>query len=324
MKFNDQHRVVSAISDRFRDLPENEQRLASLRRDGEMLVDRSGRARVPLGDGFESQLARATHGWIEPKSPPITETITAAETKRAWCVAATSAYNGYLLNTFVTIAWGVADGVDDARARGMHVDLWKRMGAWFRDERHRQALRARERSNAAASPFPFSAIWVLEVGKVVGLHSHLIVHVPAESRMDFKNWLLNVAHKVVGAPKVTLTTQASINRLVHMSNLADENAQCRVFRYMFKGLDPDDTFSVLDVEYGHQKHLAAEFLAIRARPQGRIVGKRTGCSNAFGPSQQPGWLENSWKHSLQGNLGPAQARFVDQGEVARILAGIEN
>lgn len=299
--------------DRFRDLSPADQKIRSLRRDGYLPVDRNGRLRVPLGTGPESQLVLATFPIQERRPPKPTAFISSPKIKSAWLAGAAANYNGWPLNTFVTIAWRVAPGVSDCQAEGFHHDLLKLQSAWCRDER--------KRVGENKLP-PLAAIWTKEVGKHLGFHTHMLLHMPDCSYRTYLYWLKSAAHRLVGAPPVAVGATLSNLRLVHVSRVNPHGPdQDNVFAYMMKGGDPTETLSVL-MDGEHTRHLIAEFLGIKPKFQGVVLGARVGNSGAIGPKAQTPMLRSFWDHSLQGAGLPSFNALLTRGELDRQLRGI--
>ncbi|MBC9032684.1 hypothetical protein IAG41_09795 [Sphingomonas sp. JC676] len=296
--------------DRYKDLDPVEQRIAAMRRDGYEPVDWQGRPRVPLGNGPQSALVMATWDIQQKKSLKISDALTANELKRAWLATGSANLQGWLLNTFVTVAWNVAESMSDDRIAYLHRQLFALMGAWFRDER--------KRIQKFGCP-PLAALWVKEVGKFMGLHSHFLVHVPEEIYPGFRTWLIGAIHRLVNAPAVTLDMKPSRAKLLHVSRLPTAHDQWGVFKYLMKAIDTNECFSVSTPDFPHQKYLAVEFADLKPKDQGAVVGARMGYSNSLGPKSQPAHLHDHWQHSLQGGALPYDHSLLNMGLQMRSL-----
>jgi hypothetical protein len=302
---------------RYKDMDPREQRIASLRRDGYLPVDVHGRPLVPLGNGPESQLARATHPIQEPRPVRVSKSLSVSDFRTLYTSTATANLAGWVLNTFATVAWRVDAQCSESFAAQCHDLLLGLMRAWFRDQRKKWP------------GLPFAAIWVKEVGRTLGLHSHFLVHVPHELRFDFRRWLERAAHRLVEAPNLNPFLLQEGRRLVHVSpNFdADTHEQWNVFRYMMKGLDPD-ALLMLRHDETHIKHLVREFGGVPVSSQGTVIGKRAGNTHDIGPaalrrmSRQfaipPIWPESS----LQGDALAYDDHFLKAGELGRQLASL--
>jgi hypothetical protein len=200
-------------------------------------------------------------------------TITPDEFRRAFTAVATANLMGWVLNSFVTVSWRLGGISTDALAADCHDGLLGLMRCWFRDRRR-----------GTACP-RFAAIWVKEVGRTLGMHSHLLVHVPHTLRFEFRTWLVRAVHKIVEAPDILSSPERQGGRLVHVSANFDRETrdQWNVFRYLMKGLDPEAVL-MFTTDRAHVRHLAREFGGIDSRPQGVIFGKRVGNSTDIGPS----------------------------------------
>ncbi|WP_152569533.1 MULTISPECIES: hypothetical protein [Sphingomonas] len=302
---------------RYKNLDPSEQRIASLRRDGYLPVDVFGRPRVPLGNGPESQLARATHPIQEPRLRTVSRGLTAKDFKLLYTSTAVANLSGWVLNTFATVAWRVDENCSETFAAQCHNDLLERMRAWFRDRRK------------SHPNLPYAAIWVKEVGRKLGLHSHFLLHVPYELRFDFRRWLERAAHKLIEAPDINPFKEDGTRRLVHVSpNFdADVAEQWNVFRYLVKGLEPSALLT-LRHEEKHIKHLVREFAGIAISDQGRVMGKRCGNTHDVGPAALTALKQRFgtpviWpEHSLQGDELGFDDRFIRAGHIGRHLGSL--
>ena len=174
-------------SDRFRFLSPGEQRIAAMFRDGEDVVDRHGRARIPLGSGPMSQLTRAIYPMQQPRQKSASNVITLSEFQRAYEAVALANVQGLMLNTFLTVSWTVGGVNQPAVIDALHDRLFANMRAW-----------AVDRGITMGSPeVPFAAIWVKEAGKKLGLHSHFLLHVPPPLFMKFRTWAYKATRRLL-------------------------------------------------------------------------------------------------------------------------------
>lgn len=297
--------------DRFRDLSPAEQRIAAARRDGEDIVDRQGRPRFPLGTGPQSQLVRAIYPLQQARVRSTTDTVATADVLKRYIAVATANANGLVLNTFVTVAWRALGGLSDEEADARHHAFLDLLRTWFNDKAKR-----------LAQPFPVLAVvWCKEAGRTLGLHSHLLVHVPQELRHEFRTWAERAAHRLAAVAQERASLMSTKLRLVHVSRHFGEDcdAQWRVFRYIMKGMNEDEMFG-LDLDGRYHRYLGAEFAGITAKDQGAVLGKRTGNSVAIGPKYTPVWVREACSDFAHGAGLAYHNGFLRQGELQRQLA----
>jgi hypothetical protein len=333
-------------SDRHKHLSDLDRRVLTMRQAGEDLHDRQGRARVQLGNGPESRLAqsiqtRPQRTWTE------TDAISDADFKRLYEAVAVANLNGWVLNTFVTIAWQIADTKPEVQLSGLALTgvppldaekaarvrsrlvqgyqerFLENARAWFAYQRHTFGIDT-----------PFAAIKVKEVGKTLGLHSHFLFHVPFDRRHHFRDWATKAAHKIVEAPRFSHRTRRHPTglRLIHVSPTFEEREsvdhQWRVFKYMMKGLDPDMIIGALS-DRQHEKHLLTEFVKVETKPQGTVYGPRVGRTTDVGPEalariqQEIGRCDIWPRLSFDDRELRYDNSFLRDGELSRQLRAIE-
>ena len=145
------------------------------------------------------------------------------------------------LNRFVTVDWESAECV--GRMQDIQGLFLERMSKWLK---YRNVIPA--------------YLWVIEDGRVKGLHSHILVHVPSEDLSDFKR---KVPAWVDGdIDKSTI----NIQRTPYRDSPSRLNGIKGRLRYILKGGDADVSV-LLNV---NQKH------------QGTVIGKRCGTSQNIG------------------------------------------
>ncbi len=151
---------------------------------------------------------------------------------------------GSPLNRFLTVLWeraSVVGRIQEAQARFL--------------ERMRKWLKYRGIDTAW--------VWVIENGREMGLHSHILVHVPAAHFNAWKNMLPAWVDGDVDAKTIHVTT-------IQYSKRQDAalNRVKGTLKYLLKGTTSQ----------------SAALLGIRKESQGIISGKRTGTSQNLGPA----------------------------------------
>lgn len=302
-----------------RGLSETDLRLRTLRESGLEPVDRQGRLRVPLGWGPESDLARATFPIRELRSPRQSRVLTSRDFLRLYKAVAVANLEGLILNTFFTISWSLA-GLDAPSSVGRAQEAFQeRMTSWFYDQGDH------ERS------FPrYAGVWVKEVGRTMGLHSHYLLHVPQGYSALFGRWVRK------SIARATESSQGPVGRgarghPLYVTHVADLNfsieEQWNVFRYMTKGLDPDGLTSVFSAS--RRRMLAAEYTGLsKLSDEGVVVGQRCGRSRAISDAALAPWqhvyedvMEAEWRSAGRKSFhyGPA---FLNRAELGRQMAGL--
>ena len=309
-------RDINEESDRFRDLSPAEQRIAAAWRDGEDLVDRQGRARVTLGNGLFSERLIAWQPLQQQQQKPTSDVITAPEFLRMYKAVATANMQGLILNTFLTVSWEVGGAQCPNYIASLNSRLLASMQAWAND---------REKAEPSV-PVPMAAIWVKEVGHLLGLHSHFLLNVPAHLHVTFRNWVTKAVRRLLEIPAPDPRQPRSKLRPTHTSWLGDDTRhQWNVFKYMMKALDDD--VSVM-VEPSHRRALLREASGVKPSDQGRVIGRRVGQTRNLGPAtlrrletiKGPAdiWGEHDQAYSLR--YGD---HFLRHGELRNMLGSVE-
>lgn len=299
-------------SDRYRFLSPTEQRIATMWRDGEDLVDRQGRTRVPLGNGPISRLVRATYPLQQPKRVATSNVITLPEFQRAYEAVALANVEGFVLNTFLTVSWTVGGVHGASHIHSLHERLFASMRSWVSDVQQ----------TAGMPEFPFAAIWVKEVGKKLGLHSHFLLHVPTSLFHRFREWAHKATRHLLELPKPDPRMAASALRVVHCSGFGNDCVQqWRVLKYLMKGLDAD---AAMPCVQSHHHFLVAEFAGLKPSDQGTVAGPRFGRSRALGMSafrkaEARYGRFNFWIEGKDQNDLPYDYRYLSHGELHRQL-----
>lgn len=290
---------------------ETELKLLTMRQGGIDPVDRNGRPRIPLGSGFESQLVRATYRLRQPRAPYESRVLTNEDCTRLYKGVAVANLAGLILNTFVTVSWELTGLSGGSSIRKQQGSFQERIAKWFAYRREQEPR------------FPrYAGIWVNEVGKTLGQHTHYLLHVPPTHYQLFRHW---VARSVA---KATVSTRSSLGMtakgkplyVTDMKDLGyDTDAQWRVFRYMTKGLDPEELVSV----FRERRHmLASEYAGLSVlTDEGLIEGKRCGRSRAISEAAFEAWrnvyndvMKSAWRSAGPGSLDYGNS-FVIRGHI---------
>lgn len=249
------------------DYSNEEDYLRDLRAFGFDVVDGFGRHTVAaVGNGPQARMVKAMNGAPKRRPASTSEGLTARQFNRLYEAVLFANCQAVVLNTMVTIAWstfGLGHEVSVNKAHEAFLILFRH---WCRDQRK----------------VPHAVIWVKERGKVLGLHSHLLVHVPPPFRREFYRWALRTVRSVAKGAETKLAFEANGPRTLHIGeNHADNvDAQWRMFRYLAKGVGPEELVGLVSKE--HRGLLLSEFAGLRASGQGEIIGKRAGWSTSLG------------------------------------------
>lgn len=302
-----------------RGLDETELRLRTLRESGFGPVDRNGRLRVPLGSGPESDRVQATYEIQERRVHRESRVLSNAEFERLYRGVAVANLEGLILNTFVTISWSLAGLDAPSSVREAQAKFQERMTSWFFDHADRGRRLPR-----------YAGVWVKEVGRTMGLHSHYLLHVPQGYSALFGRW---VRKSIARATESSLgpIRRGARGHPLYVTHVADLNfsvgAQWNVLRYMAKGLDADGLTSVFSAS--RRRMLAAEYTGLsKLSDEGVVVGQRCGRSRAISDAALAPWqhvyddvMGAEWRSAGRKSFhyGPA---FLARGELGRQLEGL--
>lgn len=299
-----------------RGFSETELNLLTIRQGGIEPVDRSGRLRVSLGSGPESDLVRGTFEVRKSRTHSQSRVLSPRDFQRLYKAVAVANLEGLVLNTFVTISWTLAGLSAPSSVRGAQAAFQERLTSWFQYRR-----------DLDASYPPYAGVWVKEVGRTMGLHTHYLLHVPHRDRAIFARWVRRSVSKATDADPGAARTTARGRALyaTHVADLKDDwRQQWDVFRYMSKGLDPDALASVFSAS--QQRMLAAEYTGLSLlSDEGVIEGQRCGRSRAISNAAIAPWqpvydavMDAEWRSAGRKSLHYGQA-FLVRGHLGRHL-----
>ncbi|MFY7834830.1 MAG: hypothetical protein ACOVQ0_00930 [Novosphingobium sp.] len=292
--------------------------LRYLRESGLEPIDRQGRLKVPLGNGFDSQLAKAIYPIQQRRVPYQSRYLDNRDFLRLYKGVATANYNGWILNTFATVSWSLAGLTDHMAAAKAQQAFQERMTSWF----------AYQRKQNEQFP-PYAGIWVKEVGRAMGLHTHFLLHVPSPVVSEFGRWARKSIASATDTPRTPIR-RTKRGQPLYVTDVCDLDmsidGQWNVFRYMAKGVDPDELAGL--VPHNRRRVLLSEYAGLRAEDQGTVLGQRCGRSSAISDSAFHPWRVDYEKvlDSERRNQGKRSYHFGSQfyyrGEVSRQLADL--
>ncbi len=187
----------------------------------------------------------------------LSEEISPAQVENLVQAAGFAALSGLPLNRHLTILWEQANCV--GRVQDIQGRFLERLRKWLE---YRSVVPA--------------FVWVFERGRDNGLHSHIVVHVPAEQLSNFKRMLLRWIDGDVDAKTVKLTSVRYREGVGYLKPVRG------LLRYLLKGAARRSTNQ----------------LGIIHTPQGLVMGKRAGTSQNLGPLAR-GLRSRSNLHAFQ-------------------------
>ncbi len=218
-----------------------------------------------------SEFRRTWEGWN--KSRPY---ISFFMFRQAYRALAFANCQGLVLDSSIDITWSMI-GVTRER------DVAQRQGAFLDKVRHWFAQRGQ----------PLRALWVLEKGNTRGLHSHMMLHLPAGWAADFEAMATGALRHVADGPIVDLPQSRTM--LLQLKAGDDVIEQWRRFRYMMKGVAPHKCWR--DPESGRLVSLE-ERARLNLSYQDTIEVKRLGIARAIGIAALAHWLQSNEPPSM--------------------------
>jgi len=197
------------------------------------------------------------------------EHLTAQQVDSLWKATYFAASQGIELNTFVTVHWqNLPDG-------GPSIQHWQ--GKWL--ELVHKWLKRRG--------LPLTCVWAIERGQTAGgLHSHVLIHLPWQHRMDFCAMLPAWTGIEASAKQLKGRTAARAIDGQWQVDRVKSGTQQKLLRYMLKGFPG---FAGTTTRRGET--VQRRLYNITHQPQGLVTGKRCGTSNNIGPTARKRWKE---------------------------------
>ncbi|MEQ1941476.1 hypothetical protein ABMA32_03540 [Mesorhizobium sp. VNQ89] len=266
-----------------------------------------GQRYVPaLGNGPWAQLVNMTHDVREKPERRYSRLSTGLRGKdyeRLWSAVALANLKSHVLNVHVTIAWSTVGIRGEADVGEANEKFLERMRHCLDD-----------------LAIPHAWIWVLERKSKVGVHSHILVHVPSMYHHAFTNWVRSGFRSATGREPTDAKASKSI--VVRLARDRDWNQQWVWLHYLLKGVKRGEAIRDL---YDHRaRHDIAMVAKLKLRPQGKISIKRSGYAQAVGPKALVEYLAEYplALHELA-DRGPITARFLHAGEACRAISHMD-
>ncbi len=191
-----------------------------------------------------------------------TQALSTKQFRQGYGAIELSNYHGRVLNTFLTITWsrvGVTEPKKVAKANKRYLELL------------RKACRKHGKPNLL--------IWVIENGKMHGLHSHILMSMPKAD----KPWLrkqVELAVQTITGRDVHWRLGMRAVRLLHRHD-RDVTAQWRLFRYMMKGIVAPKERRLIDPAASRVPVPIQTATRLKLRSQGVVKTKRFGVSRVL-------------------------------------------
>lgn len=116
----------------------------------------------------------------------LTTGVSAPQFQKAYRAVALANCLGMMMNTSVDIAWSTVNIRGDLSVNARQREFLDALRRWFdRNE------------------LPAAWIWVLEQGAKLGLHSHLLIHVPDHLTSRFRRYATETLARLVGGQLAT-------------------------------------------------------------------------------------------------------------------------
>jgi hypothetical protein len=240
--------------------------------------------------------------------------LSAKEVRRLYESVAFANYTGTVMNTFTTIAWSTVGVSTDEKVQDASAEFLDRFRRW-----------------CAYKKIPCHHVWVMERGKRLGLHIHILAHIPPLYRTSYGSWALSAVRtttkqeplrgKMVDG-KPPLSTLHIGNRPMGITD------QWRAFRYMVKGVGPDEVQKFLGRHY--HSMLVREFAGLRCSDQGEVKGQRSGHSQRLADKAQrllfdqlgvPSAWPDSRTTASKLHYGPS---YLHEGEMRRQVRHLDS
>ena len=204
-----------------------------------------------------------------PRTKVAKSDLSADEFVRTHRAVVLANVQGVVLNVMLTISWSTIGVTADGDVEAKRKALLERLRKWLK--RYEQ---------------PVAFLWVDEVGKRLGRHTHILVHIHPTLDLGFRSWLPRSLRCVTKSELAEDRTDGRGGRVttLHIGPHGGRStySQWRAFRYLMKGVG-----AARPIPYPgslHGKFLLREFARLRVVDQGVILGQRSGTSRAINKS----------------------------------------
>lgn len=225
----------------------------------------------------------ANPGQRARRSTRTTDWLTAEDIVKLYLAVVRANLQGMTLNYFATVSWSTLGLRDDAEIQAATQALFVRLREW--------STRKRDPSTGHPTPIRLGWIWCHERGPEMGMHTHLLMHVPRRCSSRTGKVICRFLEAYTGRPLLQegptgiATFKAIEPRLKSASGKSRGRAhrypalafQRQIARYMMKGVDPDAVVPAAAARQRGQD--LCEVLKIdQLGTPARILGKRCGYS----------------------------------------------
>jgi hypothetical protein len=152
-------------------------------------------------------------------APDNIDYITGAEFCAAYRAVAFANCQGFIMDTTLDVTWSLHGVMTEDAVAARQAELLWLIGGWLRKH-----------------DLPILSLWVLEVGATYGLHSHIVLHMPAQLETVFRDFVAAGLTHVLCVP--LRDTEESTTFKLQTRGGEVTFAQWQRFRYMLKGIDP--------------------------------------------------------------------------------------
>lgn len=182
---------------------------------------------------------------------------------------------------------------------------WSKTHNWTDDQLadKQEAFARKLRKWLSARNIPVAYAYVGEVGGKIGVHTNVAVHIPKTFFREFQGCLDGLVPGFVGIP---CTTKLFEDQRLELPKFHyHPNQRLGSLKYTLKGLDPDASFNA-----DGKRVKWCDAIGIRPKPQGVIVGRRTGVSHTLGKvaRAKAGWTERTSPAAIAEALTPLPKR----------------
>ncbi|MBL8577692.1 MAG: hypothetical protein JNK47_10730 [Mesorhizobium sp.] len=266
-----------------------------------------GQRYVPaLSNGPWAQLVNMTHDVREKPERQYSRLSTGLRGKEVdllWKAVALANLQSQVLNVHVTIAWSTVGVIAEAEVAQANEEFLERM-----------------RKRLSDLGVPHAWIWVLERKPTIGLHTHILAHVPMRYHWAFKKWTRSGFRSATGS--VPVEDGPSLSVMVKTAHDRDCRQQQIWFDYLVKGLNKGEVY--LDQNDARARYDIAMVGRLKLKRQGVVSVKRSGYARAIGPAVLDRFLARyPYANYDLADRGPIAHRFLLAGETCRMIAGLD-